>query len=53
VRDQVQQLCDFGLKGMGLLAHINNREVREMKGNKTKTPLSWGRLAGIQEGFIW
>jgi hypothetical protein len=35
----VQQLRDFGLKGMGLFAHINSKS----KNQKTKTPHSLGR----------
>jgi hypothetical protein len=29
VGDQVQQLRDFGLKGMGLFAHINSRVKKQ------------------------
>jgi hypothetical protein len=37
VGDQVQQLRDFGLKGMGLFAHINSSGKKDQK---TKTPHS-------------
>jgi hypothetical protein len=41
VGDQVQQLGDFGLKGMGLLAHIDSRGKKQ-KIKKPKRPLAWG-----------
>jgi hypothetical protein len=48
MRDQVQQLCDYGLKGMGLLAHKDSKGFLGKR--KSKTISNLGQVPMVQEG---
>jgi hypothetical protein len=48
VRNQVQQLRDFGLKGMGLFAHEDSKGFKGKR--KTKTIPNLGQVPMVQEG---